>query len=391
MRIGTATAGAVALLAVATPQVFGATGQPLPNRTGVVVAWEAGSRSNVVASGSGRVYVVHSLRRYRVGTRVRVRGVKWGRTGLGIKWGLNPRGIKWGIRLASNGTYQSALSTLGTQRTMALRGVVLRRWSTRVAVSFRGAVVFLPISRGAVWLPGGTLTKAGQIGQAGSRNTFTLTFSGGAATVAAATQVSPPVPQQSIPFAGKITSIDRVNGTLVVSATKNPAFPIVLTLTFPEGMDLTPFVVGNHVAGMFVASQTGPERFVTSISKDGSFAQADDPATNHVAPAPNPLDLQSIKQLRTHWDAAKAAGKFTQQGTGLYTSQRNQLALVERALMRNQKTPLVVLKIQKFIDDVQSANPNPLPPGGSGQPQIDAAYQLEAVAEAQALLAQISN
>ncbi len=51
MRIGTATAGAVALLAVATPQVFGATGQPLPNRTGVVVAWGDGEVSTFEIKG----------------------------------------------------------------------------------------------------------------------------------------------------------------------------------------------------------------------------------------------------------------------------------------------------------------------------------------------------
>lgn len=391
MRTGLTAAGTAAILAITAPQVLAVQGQPLPSSSAVVVAWEAGSRSNVVVSTSGRVYAVHSLRRYRVGTRVRIRGVKWGRTGLGIKWGLNPRGIKWGIRLASNGTYKAGLAPMGTQRIMALRGVVLRRWSGRVAVSFRGAVIFLPISRGAVWLPGGTLTKAGTVGELGSKSVFTLNLANGAATVTGATQVAPPVPQASIPFAGKITSIDLTNGTIVVNATKNPNFPIVLTLTFPEGMDLTVFTVGSQIAGSFVKSQTGPEMFVTAISKNGSFSQADDPTTNHQAPAPNPLDLQAIKQLRLSWDAANTAKKFTQQGTGLYTSQRKQLALIERAIMRNQQQPLVLLKVKAFINRVKGAVPLPPPSNASGPPEIDLTYQTEVVAQAQALLAQLSD
>lgn len=391
MRTGLTAAGTAAILAIAAPQVLAVQGQPLPSSTAVVVAWEPGSRSNVIVSTTGRVYAVHSLRRYRVGTRVRIRGVKWGRLGLGIKWGLNPRGIKWGIRMASNGTYKAGLAPFGTQRTMALRGVVLRRWSGRVAISFRGSVIFLPISRGAVWLPGGTLTKAGMVGEVGSKSVFKLNLANGAAAVTGATQVSPPIPQQSIPFAGKITSIDLTNGTIVVSATKNPQFPIVLTLTFPEGMDLTVFTVGTHIAGTFVTSQTGPELFVTGISKNQNFAQADDPATNHSAPAPNPLDLQAIKQLRLSWDAAKVAGKFTQQGNGLYTSQRQQLALIERAIMRNQQQPLVLLKVKAFIDRVKGAVPLPPSSNSGGPPQIDVTYQTEVVAQAQALHAQLTD
>ena len=93
MRTGLTAAGTAAILAIAAPQVLAVQGQPLPSSTAVVVAWEPGSRSNVIVSTTGRVYAVHSLRRYRVDTRARIRGVKWGRLGLGIKWGLNPRGI----------------------------------------------------------------------------------------------------------------------------------------------------------------------------------------------------------------------------------------------------------------------------------------------------------
>lgn len=381
-----AIAGAAVLGAASTP-AMGVTGTPLPSRDAVVISWEPGSRSNVLLARNGRVYVVHSLRRYRSGSRVRIWGVKWGRLGLGIKWGANPRGIKWGIRLAANGTFSSSLTRLGaTRSTMALRGIVVRRWSRRVAVSFRGSIVLLPVARGAVWLPGGTLTKAGSVGTTGSRNAFTLRFAAdGTPVVTGVTQVAPPVPNASLPFAGRITSIDRVNGTIVVDATKNPAYPLVLTLTFPESMDLAAFAVGGHVAGTYALSLTGPDLFVTSISRNNSFAQADDPKTNFVAPPPNPQHLQAIKLLRADWDAAKAAGKFTQQGNGLYESQRQQLGLIERALMRNQNKRLVMLKIDAFITAVQNARPNPLPPGGSGQPQIDAVYQQAVLEKARAL------
>ena len=105
MRFGKAAVGTVAVMLAAAPQALSVTGVPLRNTSGVVVAWSPTARANVVTTMDNRVLVIHSLRRYRPGTRVRIRGIKWGRSMRGVKWGFRPRGIKWGIMQARNGTY----------------------------------------------------------------------------------------------------------------------------------------------------------------------------------------------------------------------------------------------------------------------------------------------
>lgn len=384
-----AVVGAVLVMGAASSSAMGAVAEPLRVRTAVVIGWEPGSKSNVVVKTTGRVYVIKSLRRYSVGSRVRIRGIKWGTVGSGIKWGVRPLGVKWGIRMALNGTYRSGFTVLGRQRSMALRGIVLRRWDRRVAIAYRGAVVFLPVARGAVWLPGGKILNAGALGERGSRVEFRVGFpAGGGAIVTRATQIAPPVPNAAIPFGGTLTSVDAGTGTIVVSATRETAYPLELTLTFPESMDVANFVVGDHVAGRMVPSAVGPEIYVTALSRDTTFAQADDPATSQTAPPPDPKELAAIAELRAAWDAGEAGGKFTQQGTGLFTSQQQQLRLVATAIGRSQDGQLILKKLDAFIAAVQDATPigapQPSPPE-----QIDPTFQAQIVVQAQALRLQI--
>jgi hypothetical protein len=59
--------------------------------------------------------------------------------------------------------------------------------------------------------------------------------------------------------------------------------------------------------------------------------------------------------------------------------------------MRNQQKPLVLLKVTAFINRVKDATPAPPPTNTGGPPEIDVTYQAEVVAQAQALLAQLSD
>lgn len=386
MRIPIVTGGAVVLLAALAPQAFAVEGAPLRNRDGVVVSWQAGSKSAVVITRDSRVYVVHSLRKISPGTRVRVQGVKWGTPVQGVKWGTQPAGVKWGIKLARNGTFQSSLVKLGKSSTMALRATVVKKYGNRgVAVSVNGAVVVLPVTRRAVWLPGGKLTKAGTgVGQFGSKSVFRIRVdSKGRAIVTGATEVAPATPAASVPFAGSLQSVDAANGTIVVNSSANKLLPLSLTITVPAKVDLTKFAVGTQVSGAAVASVADPNVLIaTALSSNASFTAADNPSTSVIIPAPNPEHLAAIAAMRADWKAGFDSGKFTQQGNGLYTSQTNQLLVVERAIVRSDVSQ-AVRKLNQFIELLGKANDN-------GPLKVDPAFKDTMILKAQAVRVKIT-
>ncbi len=381
MRIPIVTGGAVVLLAALAPQAFAVEGAPLRNRDGVVVSWQAGSKSAVVVTRDSRVYVIHSLRKVTPGTRVRVEGVKWGTTAQGIKWGTQPAGVKWGIKLARNGTFQSGLVRLGKSRTMALRAIVVKKYGNRgVAVSVNGAVVVLPLTRSAVWLPGGKRTNAGTgVGKFGSKSVFKIRVdSKGRAVVTGATEVAQATPGAAVPFAGRLQSIDAVNGQIVVNSSTNKLLPLSLSVAVPAKVDLAKFAVGTQVSGTAVASVADPAVLIaTGFSSNASFAAADNPATSVSIPAPNPQHLAAIAAMKADWKAGFDSGKFTQQGVGLYTSQANQLAVAERAIIRGDVAQ-AVHKLAQFIELIGKANDD-------GPVRIDNAFKTEMILKAQAL------
>lgn len=372
MRFGKAAVGTIAVLITAAPHALSVTGVPLRSTTGVVVAWNATSRANVVTTTDNRVLVIHSLRRHRTGTRVRIRGIKWGRAVRGIKWGFHPRGIKWGIMQARNGTYFAALRPMGRTNRMRLRGTIVRRYTNAVGISVPGATFTLRTDPGA-WTGGSTL-MAGTVGGIGSQVQLDLRVSrAGKAVVTTARQITPAAPGAAVPYAGIVTSVDPETGTIIVSATNDPKFPLTFILTTPVGANLATVKRGERISGIARTSPTGgPELFATALSDNSSFAGADNPATAVVMPAPDASLLVTIHNLRETWrQTGVAEGKFTLEGLGLAASGGSQLAQVERAIMRND-LPTALDKLTRVIVAVQTAN---LPEGSPIK--IDPAFQAQ--------------
>lgn len=386
MRFGKAAVGTVAVLITAAPHALSVTGVPLRNTTGVVVAWNATAHANVVTTMDNRVLVIHSLRRHRTGTRVRIRGIKWGRAVRGIKWGFHPRGIKWGIMQARNGTYFAGLRPLGRTTRMRLRGTVVRRYVNAVGISVPGATFTLRTNPGA-WTGGSTL-MAGTVGDIGSRVQLDLRVSRASKPIVTkARELRPATPGAAVPYAGIVTAVDPETGTITVSATTDPKFPLTFTLTTPVGANLATVRPGGRISGIAKTSPTGgPELFATVISDNASFAGADNPATTVQMPAPDASLLLAIHNLRATWrQTGVAEGNFTHEGRGLAASGGNQLAVVERAIMRND-LPVALDKLTRLIVTVQTAN---LPEGSPIK--IDPTFQAQLVADMQALQGRLAE
>lgn len=321
-------------------------GVPLPNREGVVVAWQPASSTAVVVTDDHRVYAIHSLRRVASGGRVRVDGIKWGAPSSGIKWNVAPSGIKWGIkwgiRRAKNGSYSSRLTPLnGVARTTSLRGTVVRRFGRRgVAVSIPGSTMVIPL-RGAVWLPGGKRTLAtADLGQLGSKVSITVSFDAGGRPVGRrVVEIAPASATPTVPLAGRVSAVDAVTRTVTLQV-GTKAFPLAFTINVPANADLTKYPAGAVITVVAVETSREGPLVAVYLALNGTFAQADapspvvssgpvspsDPAnpTSPTASSPaSPQAIAAIEQMRVGWADARAQGLIP--NTGLYTSQHNRL------------------------------------------------------------------
>jgi hypothetical protein len=391
MRSRLVLAGLAGTTLVAAPSAMGADAQPLPSRDGVVVAWQPASKTAVVVATNRRVYTVHSLRRVRPGTRVRVDGIKWGTPTSGIKWLVAPRGIKWGIRFARNGTYQSRLTTLGVATTTSLRGKVVRRYGGRaVAVGIRGATVIVPLTRGAVWLPSGKVQKGtAPLGAFGSTVVVRLGFAGGRAVARGVTQIAPPVLNARVPVAGRIVAANAASRSLTVRA-GTVAFPLDVTIAIPPAVNIGLYPVGSVLASQIITAADGSLRPV-ELSLNGSFGQADSPTTSVAVdptttpgttptppppggggspPAPGPDVIAMAARLKDQWITAHTNGLIP--GNGLYTSNRNRLERIEVLVIAGNAAE-AILELDAFTARLDAGTTGEIDPIFKAQIAADAA------------------
>jgi len=365
---------------VAVPVALAVDGQPLPKREGVVVAWQPRSTTAVVVTGDQRVYAIHTLRRATPGTRVRVEGIKWGTPTSGIKWPVAPSGIKWGIGRARNGSFQSRLTRLGTATTMSLRGTVVRRFGTRgVAVSIRGATFVIPLTRGAVWLPGGKRQNAtAPLGQFGSTVSIQISFSRtGRASTRRLIELQPPVANRRVPISGRVTAVDAAAHTITLQAGAT-GFPLPLLIDVPATVDLAAYPVGSQVAGQIVQAPAPQATLhAVELSRNETFGRADSPTTTIVVPTPAPAHLAASNGLLAHWTAARAGGMIP--NDGLFTSQRNRLQRVTFLIGISDKAKAVE-ELDNFGKRFENA---------SSPDDIDVSLKDAIVTEADALRSQL--
>jgi hypothetical protein len=232
----------------------------------------------------------------------------------------------------------------------------VRRYRSGVGISVNGATFALRTVRSTKWLRT-SRTASGPVGDVGSVVQFSILVTRSRRPVIVrAREIKSARPWAALPYAGIVTAVDPVLGTVTVNATSDPTMPLTFTLTMPTGVDLATIKRGKRISGTARTSPTGgPDLFVTRISNNTNFAAADNPATTLTLPAPDPALLTEIHELRLLWESGRTTGGFTDQGNGVYRSGGAQLANAERAIMRTD-VATAAGAITQFIGMVQNAN-----------------------------------
>lgn len=342
----------------ATADVTSVKVRPLPNdRAAVVVAWRPRSGTALVALRSGSLLAIHALRPIRVGTRVRVQGIKWGRPTLGVRWTVAPRGIKWGIKWARNGSYTSNMLRTGIATGTPVRGTVVRRFRSGVAIGVRGGIV---VVRMAVWLPGGTkvTNTLSAVARPAVGDTI-LThvrfgprgrlFGDGARILRRHTAGT------IVPMAGRIGGVDVGTRFLRITNVADPAFPVVVEMRVPTTLDIARIPVGGEVAATSLLEPDGALR-VQEIGPNATFEAGNDPATSLVAPPPaSPATLDLIRRAIDRWKLARKVGDVT---NGVFFGQ--ELARLNRAnaAALDGDVARARIEIQAFIAEVTAGVPS---------------------------------
>jgi len=303
---------AAALVAPATAGVTSVAVRPLPpDRLGTVVAWQAKSKTAVVALSSGRLMTIHALRKRSIGTRVRVTGIKWGTPTAGIKWARATSGIKWGIKWARNGTYQSHLNPISRVTRVRIRGVVVKRYAGAVAIGAPGGVV---VVRQASWLPrAGKKTTVPQakrpvVGQLVTTNARIVGPHG--RLYGDGVRIIPTAGRLPVPIGGSLKR-SATRTTVRITSANDPAYTVTTTMQIPAGVDASAMRPGTEVAATATVSADGSLR-VAQLAPNTSFAAANNPNLQIVVPTPaSDTTLALIDEAVTRWNRARAENRIT--------------------------------------------------------------------------------
>ncbi len=296
MRKRTLVIAAVAALSAIAPISEALRVAPLKTRNGVVVTWRPQNRVAIVAQPNGNLLAIHALRKVAPGTRVTVSGIKWGTPTSGIKWAAPAQGIKWGIKWGRNGSYQSGLRKKKAKKAVwtPVRGPIVKRIGKKaVAVGTPGGSVVFRVSFARI--QGHAANAVDTLPPVGATISVRVFFGKNGVKVGRDIKyLKPPVPGASLPFAGKILSINPVTRTMVVEDDQDPAYPIRVTVKLPAAFTLTPYTVGQEVAVAGTLS-SGGTLALTSIGPNNNFDQADDPTTVQILTTGQPACANAVE------------------------------------------------------------------------------------------------
>jgi hypothetical protein len=308
VRKRTLVIAAVAALSAIAPISEALRVAPLKTRNGIVVTWRPQNGVAIVAQPSGNLLAIHALRKVAPGTRVTVSGIKWGTPTSGIKWGTPAHGIKWGIKWGRNGSYQSGLRKKKAKKAVwtPVRGPIVKRIGKKaVAVGTPGGVVVFRVSfariqghvaNAVATLPpvGATISVRVFFGKKGVKFGRDIKY------------LKPPVPGASLPFAGRIRSINLATRTMVVEDDQDPAYLVRVKVKLPREFTLTPYTVGEEVAvaGTLAAGGT---LALTAIGPNANFDQADDPTAVQILTTGQPACANAV-EFACPTDPATASG-----------------------------------------------------------------------------------
>ena len=309
VRKRTLVIAAVAALSAIAPISEALRPAPLKTRSGIVVTWRPQNGVAIVAQPSGNLLAIHALRKVAPGTRVTVSGIKWGTPTSGIKWGTRPQGIKWGIKWGRNGSYQSGLRAQKVRKAVwtPVRGPIVKRIGKKAVVvgTPGGSVVFrvsFPRVQGHVanainTLPpvGATISVRVFFGKKGVKFGRDIKY------------LKPPVPGASLPFAGKIVSINTAARTMVVEDDQDPGYRIRVKVKLPPEFTLTPYTVGEEVAVKGTLT-TGGTLALTTIGPNANFDQADDPIAVQILTTGQPACANAVEAACPREPAAASGG-----------------------------------------------------------------------------------
>ncbi|HRC07347.1 MAG TPA: hypothetical protein PLV41_03955 [Miltoncostaeales bacterium] len=351
VRTATSVVAAGIVLGVAhgaTAQTTTTRVQPLGVRQGVIVGYRAQSSTVIVAVPSGKMKAIHALRSGRTGTRVRIRGIKWGAPISGIKWGRAPSGIKWGIKWGLNGTLSSPLDRIGSSSTVRIRGVVLTRSRTAIAIATTGGIVTIITPMGLPAVTGSLRPHATAAPRLGSIVTVPVRIRGGMLTSSAPVRVIGSV--ATIPVSGAITAISTTRRTITIDGTSDPVLPVEMTMAAPSTMNIAALSVGDEVVAIALRDASGALK-AASIGRNETFAAANDPALQLVAPAgARPETVGLTTGLVNQVDAAVFVGQIS---GATATSATTQIRAV-RTLAQDGDFPGAISALDAFIATIDT-------------------------------------
>ena len=364
MRARTLLATAITTASAAAPVALGLEAQPLTQRTGVVVGFEAQPGIAAIALPDGKLLAVHTSRNaiWRPGTRVRLEGISWGAPTEGIKWATAPVGVRVAIERAANGTYASALTRLGRITRSTIRGTVVARVGSRtLAVTVPGATVLVPLSPAT-----GKVSHALTLPAVGSTVAIPVAFDArGRLSARRARVLHRPVPGAAVPLSGRVSAIDAATRTLRLRA--GGARVVSFRVAVPAAFDLTAYRVGQDLAVTAVPAPDG-SLAATSTALNGSFAQADDPAgvQTLAAPAPetpapgvDPADLQTAELMRVNWSRAVESGLIPDPSVAQAGATR--IAAIRDRIFHGQR-PDAVSQLSAFVGELAALPAGAIPP-----------------------------
>ncbi len=335
----------------------------LPNdRTATVLSVRPRAGLAVVAFPSGRIATIHSsLRSITPGRRVQVEGIKWGTPTSGIKWSKRPQGIKWGIKWSRSGVFQSRLRTIGPAKTARVRGIVVRRFGSGVAVGTPGGIV--PI-RVAVWLPGIKRTTGRTAGSPipalGDTVVIDVRFTPSGRLVSTnGVRVVRRANGAALPVSGRVASVSTELRTMTIRNVDDPRLPVVREIRIPTSVDVTRLQLGSEVASTSTLTSDGSLRAAT-IAPNQSFEASNDPANLIVAPPPaNDEVLDLLRRAIDRWVAARGTNSVTDLATydrGLLHLQTADVAA------RDGNTAIATTELRAFNDLLIAAVPGKVTP-----------------------------
>ena len=342
----------------ATAQTTTTRMQPLGVRQGVIVGYRAESQTVIVAVASGKMKAIHALRSGRTGTRVRIRGIKWGAPISGIKWGRAPSGIKWGIKWGLNGTLSSPLDRIGSAGTVRIRGVVLTRSRTAIAIATTGGVVTIITPMGLPAVTGSLTPHATATPRLGSIVTVPVRIQGGMLTSSSPVRVIGSV--ATLPVSGAITAISLTRRTITIDGTSDPVLPVEMTIAVPSTMNIAALSVGDEVVAMATRGTTGALK-AARIGRNENFAAANDPALQLVVPAgARPETVGLMTGLVNQVDAAVSVGQIS---GATVTPAKTQIRAV-RTLAEDGDFPGAIAALDAFSATIDAGRT-----GGTVDPQ----------------------